>query len=191
MMNQQVKRSIGVSLLVCGLSSGATFAQEPSADLFGSPFDHCFADGYNISEVTGEEAFATAECFTDLLVEEQAKPGFLGASKHTILEYSASWYQAAADKGHPNAKVHVMQSFAAIDALINSHINTNEANLLASEQKFQSLDRDSNGLLTGSELASSTDLRNSLQSTDLDQDGALSYGEYAINYGEATAAGGR
>jgi len=181
-----------VLVTFCGGAVGNALAQETGSDIFSSPFDSCFADGYNISLVTQDQAYATAECFTSLLKKEGAETAYLGASKHTIMEYSVSWYSAAATKGHELAQTNLNTNMVALNLLEKEMffgIKTQDQQLLASEKNFRRLDTDDNGVLSLAEASSSPALKSAFSSSDFDNDGTLNFGEYTIQSGEATAAG--
>lgn len=189
MKNSALKQSIGIcalSLACTGIFATSTVAQEIESDLYNTPFDSCFVDGYNLSEVTAQQAYETANCFTTLL--QRDSDSNLGASKHTILEYSVSWYQAAANKGNTMAQTNLSTNLLALSSLETGLLSQGEQ-MLASEQVFNVLDADNNGLLTVAEASSSQDLKAIFSDSDIDNDGMLSYGEYTISAGEATAAG--
>ena len=181
-------------VIICSGVLGSAIAQEQnvSSELFSSPFDACFENGYNIDQVTQDQAYATAKCFTALLETPQTKTSNLGASKHTILEYSVSWYSAAAEKGHKLSQTNLDTYTLALNQFDkNNHFSTRDQSqlLLASEKTFQALDTDNNGSLSLAEASSSPSLKNAFLQSDIDNDGLLNFGEYTILSGEATAAG--
>lgn len=172
-----------IGLITTGLFAGAAHAQEATDDLFGSPFDTCFENAYNTPEITKEGAFATAECFNKLLETTDEA----GASMETILQYSASWYQTAAELGHEQGMVRLESSLLALSFL---EFGAQQGiQKLASEKVFESLDVNGDNLLSAVELASAEDLSISFDETDLDKDGLLSAAEFTIKAGDATAAG--
>jgi len=169
-------------------------AQAPVSDgIFSSPFDSCFENGYHVDDLTSEQAFSTAQCFTALL-DSDVPAMELGASKHTIQEYSLSWYMAAADKGHALALSKLSKNLIALNQLeqtLHSRVTDTQWQMLASDPAFKALDANGDGVLSKSETSSNSDLQNAFAQSDFDNDGVLSIGEYAVNYGEATAAGNR
>ena len=195
MKNKTFNKSLKAGLVLvafCGGAVGNALAQEISSDIFSSPFNSCFADGYNLSLVTQDQAYATAECFTSLLEKEGAETAYLGASKHTIMEYSVSWYSAAAAKGHELAQANLDTNMTALNLLEQEMyfgVKTQDQQLLASEKVFQTLDTDNNGVLSLAEASSSPTLKEVFSKSDFDNDGMLNFGEYTILSGEATAAG--
>lgn len=182
----KIKKSIKNSLIVAGLlgfSATSTVAQQATDDLFGSPFDQCFENGYNVDEVTKDEAFKTAECFNELLETNEE----VGASMETLLQYSASWYQAAAEKGHEQGMVRLESSHLALSFLEFGQKRKQQK--LASERAFDSYDTNNDGVLSVAEAAVSESLKSSFKDTDFDNDGVLSLGEFTVVNGDATAAG--
>lgn len=152
-------------------------------DLYGSPFDTCFENGYNNREVTKEHAFETAECFSTLLESSED----MGADMQTILQYTSSWYQTAAEMGHEQALVRMESSLLAL-SFLDYGIEMSRKKLEA-ERVFDSYDANKDGMLTLAEVDASEKLKASFKASDLDQDGVLSVGEFTIINGEATAAG--
>jgi len=190
-LNKSLKARLAL-VVFCGASFGNALAQENSADIFSSPFDACFENGYNLSLLTQDQTYSTAQCFTSLLEMKGAETTYLGASEHTIMEYSVSWYAAAAEKGHKLAQENLDAGIAAMSTLENhTHFGLKEPDqqLLASEKAFQTLDTDDNGMLTLAEASSSLALKEVFSKSDFDNDGMLNFGEYTILSGEATAAG--
>lgn len=182
-----------VSAVVSGFAVGAATANENTseevADLYGSPFDSCFVAGYNQDLVDQKQAYETAQCFTTLLSKAN-ETDYLGASTHTIMQYSASWYKAAAEKGHSQAESELATNLLALSRLENSlESSAGDIQMLASEKQFQALDIDGNGSLTLAEASVSSEIKNQFEKSDIDQDGSISFGEYSIRSGEATAAG--
>lgn len=192
MKKKALNRALGtcvVSVALCGIGAGNVLAQDSGSGIFDSPFDRCFENGYNVDLVTVDQAFATAECFTSLI--EPGDSGYLGASEATIMQYSASWYEAAARKGHKLAANKYETNLLALNAMDHQKsmsLNGDQQSMLASEQVFKSMDIDNDGLLTVAEV-NVGELKASFAKTDIDSDGVLSYGEYTIYSGDATAAG--
>jgi len=195
MKNKTLNKSFRARLALvvfCGASFGNALAQENSSDIYSSPFDTCFENGYNLSLLTQDQTYATAQCFTSLLEKKGYETAYLGASVHTIMEYSVSWYAAAAEKGHKLAQANLDTNLFAMSTLENHmHFGLKEQDqqLLASEKVFQALDTDDNGMLTLAEASSSLVLKEAFSKSDFDNDGLLNFGEYTILSGEATAAG--
>lgn len=193
-MNMKVNatlQTLALSFLLNGALVNGALAEDLSTDLFGSPFDACFEHGYNVDLLTQNQAFATAQCFTTLL-DSDLDAMALGASPHTIRQYAASWFDAAASKGHALALAKASEQRIALNRLeqhIHSDVTDAEWQLLAADTTFQALDADHNGLLSVAEVAPSDALQRAFINADFDQDGVLSIAEYTILNGEATAAG--
>ncbi|MDX1452475.1 MAG: hypothetical protein R3183_07940 [Oleiphilaceae bacterium] len=186
-----VVKTLFLSLICQAGMIANTSAQEKTADLFGTPFDMCFEHGYNVDDVTQQQAFATAQCFTTLL-ETGVDPMVTGASEHTIRQYATSWYSAAADKGHALALAHITRTLIALNQLeqsLHSRVTDAEWQLLAQNQSFVSLDTNRDGFLSADEAAQSSDIQLGFSTVDMDKDGLVSIAEYTIKHGEATAAG--
>ncbi len=180
------------SLFVLGGWFSHAMAQEAPTDIYSSPFDACFENGYNVDTVSQIQAFDTAQCFASLLVNGESDPMVLGASAHTIREYSMSWYRAAADKGHPLALSHLTKHLIALNDLeqqLHSQVTDAEWQMMASDETFRNLDANKDGMLSVAEASASSDLQQSFSQSDFDRDGLLSIGEYTVTHGEATAAG--
>ncbi len=184
---------VGLATLLCCSGANADDSQtQLSDDIFGSPFDVCFEHGYNATLVTQDQAYETAECFSELLDKNIADERILGANKHTVLQYSISWYEAAAQKGHHGAAEKLSANVAKLmrHELKSKNGLYNEAQqLLASEKTFKALDTDQNGVLSAEESIASAEVNALLVDADLNNDGQLSFTEYTIGTGEATAAG--
>lgn len=193
-MNMKVNaifQTLALSFLLSGALVKGALAEDLSTDLFGSPFDTCFEHGYNVDLLTQNQAFATAQCFTTLL-DSDLDTMALGASPHTIRQYAASWFDAAANKGHALALAKASEQRIALNRLeqhIHSDVTDAEWQLLAADTTFQALDADHNGLLSVAEVAPSDALQRAFMDADFDRDGVLSIAEYTIINGEATAAG--
>jgi len=195
MKNTRINKLSNASLVLimcCGASSVNASAEENISDIYSSNFDACFTEGYNISELTKDQIYTTAQCFTSLLEKHDLPTDSLGASKLTIMQYSDSWYRAAVEKGHQLAQTNLDSNMLAFTALEQqTHFGTivHDDQLLASEKAFNSLDLDGNGLISIAEASNSTNLKKTFSKVDFDNDGVLSAGEYTILYGEMTAAG--
>lgn len=194
-MNMKVTSTALQILLFSILCNGALFssasAEQSTIDLFDTPFDHCFEHGYHLDAVTQDQAFATAQCFTNLLSSE-SDVAALGASVHTIRQYAASWYSAAAAKGHALALAQISKQLIALNQLeqtLHSRITDAQWQLLAADTTFKTLDINRDGALSPVEVAAAGELKSGLLQGDLDQDGLLSLAEYTVHNGEATASG--
>jgi hypothetical protein len=159
-------------------------SEEVSEDLFATPFEGCLFKGNDASELNHQEAYDVAMCFDALL---SAKGANIGASLHTVQQYSASWYAFAVEKGHEAAAERLSQSLLALQQIESASVGGAQgAGILPSEQRFKKLDLDGDGVLS---LAEAGDLSKGLGSMDIDNDGLISFGEFSIGAGEATAAG--
>jgi len=190
----KISRASLVLLMSYGFTSACNAAEENFSGIYSSQFDSCFSEGYNVDELTQDQAYITAQCFTELLEQEGVDTESLGASKLTIMQYSDSWYKAALEKGHKLAKDSLDANTIAFNALkLQTHFGLIEQNsqLLASEKAFNALDTDGNGLLSLAEASSSKNLKEAFSKVDFDSDGVLSAGEYTILYGDMTAAGNK
>jgi TPR repeat protein len=182
-----------ITFILSSVMSGSLMASDilPEAankgaiSLYATPFDACLEMGNQVAEQTMDEAFSVAECFSSLLSDQESS---VGANISTLIQYSTSWYTLAAEKGHKEAQVNLNKNLIALNQL-DSSTNSPSGKLLASERTFHSLDLDKNGMLSEKELASNINLKIQLSTSDIDQDGQLSYGEYSIVAGEATASG--
>lgn len=115
---------VGFALLTSmGFTPGSALAQDDNTYLFDSPFDTCFKNGYHMDRVTSDQAYDTARCFTSLLETANTDALTPGASTQTILRYAASWYEAAAKKGHTLAQTRLE---ASRSTLKNYEQNTNQ-----------------------------------------------------------------
>ena len=107
-MNNTRINKISSATLVLIMCYGASFTHaatnENISNIYSSQFDSCFSEGYNVDELTQDQTYITAQCFTSLLEKEGADTASLGASKLTIMQYSDSWYKAAIEKGHKLAQ---------------------------------------------------------------------------------------
>lgn len=187
MIKMSGKAVVKQSLLSCAalmmFSGNLMASEEVVEDLFATPFDACLAMSQDVVDVTSADAFNIAECFSSLLSGQAVRSG---AGVHTIMQYSSSWYGIAADKGHEQARVNLNENLLALYRMDDG---VDSGHTLASEKVFQDLDLDQNGMLSRAEVASNDLVRDQFAVTDLDSDGVLSYGEYVIVAGEATAAG--
>ena len=178
---------MGYSTLSFGTSNDESFV-----DIYNSEFHACFSEGYNTSELSKDQLYTTAQCFTNLLQKEETQAVSLGASKLTIMQYSDSWYRAAADKGHKLAQKGLDKNLFALAKLEGqTHFGTapQEEQMFASEKVFKILDTDKDGFISIAEASTTEYIKNDFSKTDFDNDGMLSQGEYTIQYGESTAAG--
>jgi len=183
--------SLVLVLCYSAISVGSA-SEENITGIYSSDFDNCFSEGYNIAELTKDQIYLTAQCFTSLLEKEKIEFASLGASKLTIMQYSDSWYRAAVEKGHKLAQAHLdsnIVAFTALEQQTHFGITAPVEQLLASEIAFNALDIDGNGLLSLSEASASKNLKKAFSKVDFDSDGDLSAGEYTILYGDMTAAG--
>lgn len=188
--NHAVKACLfSVTISGASLAMASDASNEESSDFFySSAFDSCFKDGYNIAELNEKQIFSTAQCFDGLLTGNEVNPG---ASRHTIMAYAVNWYEAAAEKGHQGARKAAKANLLALNALENQTATqlSEATTLLASEQDFNALDMNGDGLLSVAEASVSESLKSQFEKADIDRDGLISVGEYTINSGEATAAG--
>ena len=174
------------------LSTLAQAAEEEGSTVYDTEFDKCFSDGYNASALTKEQIYITAECFKALIDIDATQETTLGASELTILQYAISWYDAAAVKGHKKAGNQLKSQQELLVSLVSdTHFGgVSEAEqMFASETQFKALDTDGDGLLSLNEAAESNRVIQNFSKTDYDNDGMISSGEYAIEFGEMTAAG--
>lgn len=180
-------------LILCSsIFSGATASEVAHTGIYSSAFDDCFSEGYHLSELSKEQIYTTALCFSGLLDSEQKNITTLGASKLTILQYSDSWYQAAANLGHEHAQAKHQANrdlISSFEQETHFGIAPLEETMFASENLFKRLDVNKDGLLSAEEAASSPALKQHFAKADFDDNGTLSVGEYAIEFGEMTAAG--
>ena len=195
-MNNTRINKISSATLVLIMCYGASFTHaatnENISNIYSSQFDSCFSEGYNVDELTQDQTYITAQCFTSLLEKEGADTASLGASKLTIMQYSDSWYKAAIEKGHKLAQDNLDANTIAFNTLkqqTHFGIIEQDGQLLASEKAFKALDADNNGTLSLNEASNSQGLKLAFSEIDFDNDGMLSVGEYTIQYGEMTAAG--
>jgi len=195
MKNTKINKLSNASLVLimsCGASLASASTEDNSSDFYSSAFDACFSEGYNISELTKDQIYITAKCFTSLLEKEDSETASLGASKLTIMQYSDSWYRAAIEKGHNQALDSLnanMIAFTALEQQTHFGIIAQDDQLLASEKAFNALDSDKDGLLSLAEASTSKNLKKNFSKVDFDNDGVLSAGEYTILYGDMTASG--
>jgi len=195
MKNIRINKLSNVSLVLimcCGVSSVSAAVEDGTSDIYSSDFDACFSEGYNTSELTKDQIYFTAQCFTSLLEKEGSETTSLGASKLTIMQYSDSWYRAAIEKGHKLALDSLnanLVAFSALEQQTHFGIMAQDDQLLASEKAFNALDIDRDGLLSLAEASTSKNLKKNFSKVDFDNDGVLSAGEYTILYGDMTASG--
>ncbi|MFT5718196.1 MAG: hypothetical protein ACI9T7_002401 [Oleiphilaceae bacterium] len=181
-----------LSLIICYSASSGAESKENVADIYNSDFYGCFSEGYNVTELSKDQIYITAQCFSALLEKESSETASLGASKLTIMQYSDSWYRAASVKGHEHAQAKIeanLASLASLEQQTYFGMAPHDLQLLASENAFNALDSDHNGFISLDEASVSKKIKEEFANTDYDSDGMLSPGEYTIEFGEITAAG--
>jgi hypothetical protein len=181
-----------LALILCCSTSSVVATGEIVTDIYSSDFENCFSEGYNNSDLSKDQIYLTAECFTALLKKEKLQAASIGASKLTIMQYSDSWYKAAANMGHLQAKDKIdsnLASLASLEQQTHFGMAPHDQLLFASENAFKALDSDRDGFISLVEATASKKIKENFAKTDYDNDGMLSPGEYTIEFGEMTAAG--
>ncbi|MFT7185660.1 MAG: hypothetical protein ACI84K_001042 [Pseudohongiellaceae bacterium] len=181
-----------LALIIYYTASSSAASEEIVVDIYSSGFYGCFSDGYNASELSKDQIYITAECFTALLEKEELETASLGASKLTIMQYSDSWYRAAAAKGHDQAQAKIKANLAfmvSLEQRTHFGMAPHELQLFASENAFKALDSDRNGFISLAEASVSKKITADFAKSDYDKDDMLSPGEYTIQFGEMTSAG--
>ena len=194
-MKKRSKSSRIAASVLCVSLSGACIAEQaqPEEEFLGfigpEPFQVCFDEHYYDSEVSAEQAYARAECFSQLLDKNVGGSEAVSQDKIMLLrQYTDSWLLAAAERGHSIAKQQLESNRVALSSFDYKGLNS-DSQQLASEKEFEEIDTDHNGFLNKWETVEHNDLYATFTTKDLDADGIVSREEFMIFYGEATAAG--